>query len=85
MEMTLTDRQLAVLRWINDGCPDNVMSGEAHKVSAAALRAAGSCPAARLARIVPVRRSGRKYEVVCLDEEAILNHALTQSRRRYRT
>jgi hypothetical protein len=38
MERVLNDRQLAVLRWINDGCPEGVTEGEAHKISAAALR-----------------------------------------------
>jgi hypothetical protein len=33
----LTDRQLEVLRWIADHCPDDVMSGNTHKSSARAL------------------------------------------------
>jgi hypothetical protein len=33
----LNDRQLAVLRWIGDGCPDGVMTGTIHKTSAGAL------------------------------------------------
>lgn len=33
----LTKRQLEVLRWIADGCPDGVMDGHAHKLSARAL------------------------------------------------
>ncbi|WP_285486253.1 hypothetical protein [Amycolatopsis taiwanensis] len=39
--MRLTDplnaRQLDVLRWIADGCPDGVMSGDSHKLTARAL------------------------------------------------
>jgi hypothetical protein len=35
---TLNDAQLAVLRWIEAGCPPGVMEGYAHRVSAAALR-----------------------------------------------
>jgi hypothetical protein len=33
----LNERQLAVLRWIADGCPDGVMDGHAFKVTARAL------------------------------------------------
>ncbi|WP_161849191.1 hypothetical protein [Frankia sp. ACN1ag] len=33
----LNARQLEVLRWINDGCPDGVMDGHSHKVTASAL------------------------------------------------
>jgi hypothetical protein len=36
---TLNDAQTAVLRWIADGCPDGVMEGYEHRISAAALRA----------------------------------------------
>ncbi|MGO1056957.1 hypothetical protein [Crossiella sp. CA198] len=35
----LTGRQLEVLRWISDGCPDGVMTGHAYKTSARALQA----------------------------------------------
>jgi hypothetical protein len=38
---TLNEKQLTVLRWIDAGCPDGVMEGYAHRVSAAALRARG--------------------------------------------
>ena len=31
MNITLTDAQLAVLRLITDGCPDGVVTGQAHK------------------------------------------------------
>jgi hypothetical protein len=41
METTINEKQLAVLRWIADGCPAGVYSGVAHKVSAAALRSRG--------------------------------------------
>jgi hypothetical protein len=33
----LTDAQLKVLQWINDGCPDDVFAGWAHRTSARAL------------------------------------------------
>lgn len=33
----LTDRQLEVLRWIADSCPDDIMSGHTHKSTARAL------------------------------------------------
>ena len=35
---TLTEKQVDVLRWIQDGCPDGVMPDEFHRISAAALR-----------------------------------------------
>jgi hypothetical protein len=38
MTTSLNDRQLAVLRWIEAGCPHG-MDGQAYKISAAALRA----------------------------------------------
>jgi hypothetical protein len=38
---TLTERQIAVLRWIGDGCPDGVMTDESHRISAGALRNRG--------------------------------------------
>lgn len=34
----LNEAQFVVLRWVADGCPDGVMEGYAHRVSAAALR-----------------------------------------------
>jgi hypothetical protein len=37
----LTEKQLALLRWIGDGCPDGVMSDDSHRISAAALRNRG--------------------------------------------
>ena len=39
--VNLTDRQIELLRWIADGCPDGVMSDESHRISAAALRNRG--------------------------------------------
>jgi hypothetical protein len=38
---TLTEKQVAVLRWIADGCPAGVMPDEFHRISAAALRSRG--------------------------------------------
>ena len=38
---TLTEKQLSVLQWIGDGCPDGVDEGDLHKISAAALRRRG--------------------------------------------
>jgi hypothetical protein len=38
---TLTEAQVALLRWIADGSPDGVMDGESYKISAAALRSRG--------------------------------------------
>jgi hypothetical protein len=39
--MTLTEQQVSILRWITDGCPDGVMDGHWHRISAAALRTRG--------------------------------------------
>jgi hypothetical protein len=38
---TLTNRQVELLRWIGDGCPEGVMDSDAHRISAAALRRRG--------------------------------------------
>lgn len=38
---TLNEKQLAILRWIADGCPEGVMKDYSHRISAAALRARG--------------------------------------------
>ncbi len=38
---TLTDGQMRVLRWIDDGCPEGVMTDDFHRISAAALRNRG--------------------------------------------
>jgi hypothetical protein len=35
---TLTENQVSILRWIADGCPEGVMDGDSHRISAAALR-----------------------------------------------
>jgi hypothetical protein len=41
MTELLNDKQFAVLRLVAAGCPNGVMQGESHKVSAAALRSRG--------------------------------------------
>lgn len=38
---TLTERQVSVLRWIAEGCPNGVVDDEFHRTSAAALRRRG--------------------------------------------
>jgi hypothetical protein len=38
---SLTKQQVSILRWIADGCPDDVMDGDSHRISAAALRNRG--------------------------------------------
>lgn len=35
---TLTEKQVALLRWISTGCPDGVMEDDFYRISAAALR-----------------------------------------------
>jgi hypothetical protein len=60
---TLNETQLAVLKWVADGCPDGVMDDYAHRISAAALhrrglvRTAGRGTAWR----AEVTRAGRDY------------------------
>jgi hypothetical protein len=41
---TLNEAQTEVLRWIADGCPDGVLEGYEHRISAAALRTRDSVP-----------------------------------------
>lgn len=38
---TLNAKQLTVLRWVGDGCPEGVLHGYDHRISAAALRNRG--------------------------------------------
>lgn len=38
---TLNENQIALLRWVEQGCPEGVMEGTAHRVSAAALKSRG--------------------------------------------
>ena len=38
---TLSEAQVALLRWIGDGCPAGVVEGDSHRISAAALRNRG--------------------------------------------
>ena len=39
--LTLNEGQVALLRWIGDGCPDDVMEGHFYRISASALRSKG--------------------------------------------
>ena len=50
---TLTQAQLDLLDWIDEGCPEGVMEGESHRISAAALRRRG---------LVQVSGRGRSWE-----------------------
>ncbi len=38
---TLTEAQLALLRWISESCPPGVIEGDSYRISAAALRSRG--------------------------------------------
>lgn len=49
---TLTEKQITILRWIGDGCPDGQMTGEFHKITAGALRNRG---------LVTTKGSGPKW------------------------
>jgi excisionase family DNA binding protein len=55
----LSDRQVNVLRWISDGCPDCEWPDESHKLSARALESRG------LAR---VRRRGKRWHAVLTED-----------------
>lgn len=55
----LTDGQLNVLRWIADGCPDGVMEGHLHKISAVALENR---------HLVRVRKSGGIWAAELTDD-----------------
>jgi hypothetical protein len=39
--LKLNEKQVALLRWIGDGCPNGVMSDDSHRISTAALRNRG--------------------------------------------
>ena len=38
---TLSENQVVILRWVAEGCPDGIMDGHTHRISAAALRSRG--------------------------------------------
>jgi hypothetical protein len=50
---TLTQAQLDLLEWIAESCPEGVMEGESHRISAAALRRRG---------LVQISGRGRSWE-----------------------
>ncbi len=55
----LNDRQLEILRWIEQGCPDGVQDGTGYKTSAVALQSR---------RLVQVRRHRDTWSVEITDE-----------------
>jgi excisionase family DNA binding protein len=54
----LSDRQLAVLRWVADGCPSGVWPDETHKLTARALKNRG---------LVEISRPDRKWFATLTD------------------
>jgi hypothetical protein len=54
----LNQTQLRTLRWIADGCPDGVMVGETHKISARALQGR---------RLVKIARHGGRWSATMTD------------------
>jgi hypothetical protein len=62
----LNTRQLQVLHWISEGCPDGVMDGDGHKTSARALHHR------RLVRVS--RKDGRWHASLMSDGEYYLQH-----------
>lgn len=62
----LTPRQVEVLRWIADGCPDGVWPNDSHKISARALE---------VRNVVTVsRRGGRWHAEIKADGRYYLEH-----------
>jgi hypothetical protein len=57
-ERTVNARQLEVLKWIAEGCPDDVMTGDTHKVTARALESRG---------LVKVSGSGASWKAQTTD------------------
>jgi hypothetical protein len=60
---TLNEKQVAVLRWIADGCTSGVMEGDAHRVSAAAFRNRGLVTTSGRGRTwaAEITQAGREY------------------------
>jgi hypothetical protein len=60
---TLAERQVAVLRWIADGCPRDVMEGDSHRISAAALRNRGLVTVSGhgASWVAEITQTGREY------------------------
>jgi hypothetical protein len=60
---TLTEQQVAVLRWIGEGCPRGVMEGDSHRISAAALRKRGLVTTSGRANtwFAKITEDGRNY------------------------
>jgi hypothetical protein len=60
---TLTEKQVGVLRWISDGCPEGVMPDEFHRISAAALRGRGLVKTSGRGRTwkATITLAGREY------------------------
>jgi hypothetical protein len=56
---TLNEEQVAILRWISEGCPDGVMADDYHRISAAALRRRG---------LVTTSGRGPSWSAVVTDE-----------------
>lgn len=54
----LNDRQLEVLRWIDEGCPQGVMTGSTYKKSARALQDR---------RLVKISRTDDSWSAVVTD------------------
>lgn len=60
---TLTVEQVAILRWVGDGCPEGVMEGTHHRISAGALRNRGLLTTSGRGRSWSAKttRAGREY------------------------
>lgn len=60
---TLTEAQVALLRWISEGCPDGQFKGDSHRISAAALRRKGlvSISGRGPSWTATINDSGREY------------------------
>lgn len=60
---TLTESQVAVLRWIGDGCPEGMMKDDFHRISAAALQHRGlvEISGRRASWAATITKAGRAY------------------------
>lgn len=61
----INERQLEVLRWVADGCPDGVMTDHRHKLSAVALKSR---------RLVKISKRGGWHAEITDDGRYYLNH-----------
>jgi hypothetical protein len=81
----LNERQVAVLSWIAEGCPDGIMEGDSYKVSAVALQDRGLIQVSRRRGVwqAEVTAGGRYYVLhgAFPDEDRLPSKSATGSKR----